>query len=106
MAWSSSTRRSRLPKDWPTRRLKAKARAKGSCQAEPHDPRCDGIGNECDHIINNDDHSLTNLQWLSTPCHIAKTKREAAEAKASRRLSFKLPREQHPNRTSVRRVGG
>jgi 5-methylcytosine-specific restriction endonuclease McrA len=95
MAWSSSDRRSRLPKDWSKRRLKVKDRAKGRCQAEVHEPRCDGIGTECDHIVNNDDHSLANLQWLSSPCHIAKTQREAKAA--AFKVGRRRPRnEQHP----------
>ena len=47
------------------------------CQAAVHAPDCHGIGAECDHIKPGDDHSLSNLQWLSAPCHLAKTLREA-----------------------------
>ena len=85
MPWATSTRRQRLPIDWPTRRRAVKARAHGHCQAPVHVDGCDGIGTQCDHIVNNDDHSLTNLQWLSKACHTAKTQREAAQAKPSRR---------------------
>lgn len=77
MTWSTSDRRSRLPSDWPKRRQQVKRRARGLCEAEQHEPDCNGIGTECDHIVNNDDHSLSNLQWLSTPCHKAKTQRES-----------------------------
>lgn len=38
-----------------------------------HVEECDGVGAECDHVVEGDDHSLGNLQWLSTPCHKAKT---------------------------------
>lgn len=91
--WANSTRRQRLPADWETRRAKVKHRARGMCQAKQHVPECDGYGNECDHIISGDDHSLANLQWLSTPCHKAKTEAENAARVTSRRL----PREAHPS---------
>jgi hypothetical protein len=74
--WVGSTRRARLPDDWPARVQAVKARAHGRCQATRHEPGCDGIGRECDHVKHGDDHSLANLQWLSTPCHKAKTTAE------------------------------
>ena len=86
--WATSDRRSRLPNDWPKRVAQTKARAKGKCQAVTHEPECDGIGRECDHIRAGDDHSLANLQWLSTPCHKAKTQAD--------KPSHKRPAPQHP----------
>lgn len=47
------------------------------CQAVSHAPGCDGIGTDCDHIKAGDDHRISNLQWLSGPCHKAKTAAEA-----------------------------
>ena len=92
MAWAGSTRRARLPRDWPARVAKVKARAKGRCQAREHEPECDGIGTDCDHIKSGDDHRLSNLQWLSGPCHDAKTKRDNAA-----RLALRWrPAEPHP----------
>ena len=88
MPWSSSDRRQRLPKDWPKRRAAVKRRAGGRCEAAVHVPECDGIGTDCDHIKAGDDHSLANLQWLSLPCHKAKT--------AAERPSRKRPAEKHP----------
>lgn len=75
MPWQADEtgRRGELPGDWPQRRAYVRHRAKGRCEAEVHDPRCNGIGRECDHIDGRDDHALDNLQWLSTPCHKAKT---------------------------------
>lgn len=96
MSWSTSTRRARLPSDWAKRRAKVKHRAKGQCQATTHEPECDGMGNECDHIKPGDDHRLSNLQWLSGPCHAAKTQREAQKALSGAREAAKLPRETHP----------
>jgi 5-methylcytosine-specific restriction protein A len=82
--WAGSTRSRRLPNDWGNRRNAVRRRARGQCEAEHHAPGCDGTGSECDHIIAGDDHSLTNLQWLSSACHRAKTLGEATEAKAAR----------------------
>lgn len=94
--WQTSDRRHRLPADWPVRRSAVKARAHGRCEALVHEPECDGIGTQCDHVIPNDDHSLANLQWLSDPCHLAKTLREAAAASAAARARATRPREQAP----------
>lgn len=91
VAWSSSDRRSRLPHDWPKLRAQVKRRARGRCEAAVHVAECDRIGTDCDHITQGDDHSLANLQWLSRPCHDAKTR---ADNGIARRLT--LPSEQHP----------
>lgn len=96
MSWSSSRRRDRLPTDWPARVARVKARAKGKCQAREHVRGCSGIGTDCDHIRRGDDHSLDNLQWLSGPCHVAKTAAENIadrEAWAAMRVR---PAEGHP----------
>lgn len=100
MAWSTSDRRARLPKDWPKRREATKRRAKGRCEGislngEPrwHVGTCDGIGTDCDHDKRGDDHSLSNLRWLSGECHKEKTKRE--------RPQRRRPAEQHPNSRSI-----
>lgn len=95
MAWSTSDRRQRLPADWDTIRAHVKTRAQGRCQAEVHDPRCDGRGTDADHITPGDDHSLSNLQWLSGPCHRAKTARESA-ARNTARAAQRIRPEQHP----------
>lgn len=103
MAWATSTRRQRLPANWDTIRTQVRDRAHGRCQGQDvlkvgaigHAPRCNGKGNDADHIKPGDDHGMGNLQWLSTPCHTAKTARETAErnkaqAEARRRT------ERHP----------
>lgn len=81
MTWATSTRRARLPRDWAKRVATVKRRARGQCQAETHEPECDGIGAQCDHMMPGDNHSLRNLQWLSEPCHRAKTQRESQSAR-------------------------
>lgn len=111
MSWSSSDRRSRLPADWPKRVVKVKARAGGRCEAywtagrvsqdARHHPDCGGIGSDCDHIVNDDNHAFSNLQWLSRPCHHAKTLGEAQAALNAKRAALKLPREAHPTRLTT-----
>lgn len=96
MAWTTSDRRTRLPDDWPVRRGRVKSRAKDRCEARTHARGCDGIGTECDHIIANDDHSLANLQWLSAPCHKAKTTADNAAARRAREAMRVRPSEAHP----------
>lgn len=95
MAWSTSDRRRRLPADWDAIRARVGARAGGRCQAQEHDPRCDGRGSDADHIAPGDDHSLGNLQWLSGPCHRAKTAQETA-ARNTARAAMRIRPEQHP----------
>jgi len=98
MAWSTSDRRHRLPKDWPTVKTQVKARAHGRCEATHHHPHCDGHGTEVDHINPGDNHDLANLQLLSQLCHQVKTDSETA---ARNKLNAKLrrkPTEEHPGR--------
>lgn len=86
--WAGSTRRARLPKDWPARREATQQRAGGRCEGislrgEPrwHTDECNGIGAECDHDKRGDDHDLGNLRWLSVPCHKRKTQAERPQRK-------------------------
>ena len=98
MAWHTSDRRHRLPKDWPTIVSRIKTRDQHRCQASRHDPRCDGRGTDVDHIIQGDNHSDDNLQLLNEYCHRAKT---ADETAARNKLNAKLrrrPEEEHPGR--------
>lgn len=74
MSWDTSTRRDRLPANWPILRRQAIARAHGRCQDTHHAAGCDGKAVEVDHIEQGDDHSPTNLQALSAACHARKTR--------------------------------
>lgn len=93
--WAGSTRRQRLPANWPQLVKQVKARDRGRCQAPVHVPKCDGIGTDVDHIIEGDDHRLTNLMLLSGPCHVAKTSRENAERNRARTAARIRP-DRHP----------
>lgn len=98
MAWATSNRRQRLPDDWSARRAKVKARANGRCQATAHQPDCNGTGTDADHIRPGDNHSLNNLQWLSAPCHKAKTTAENTARRQAEADARYRPAEQHPGR--------
>lgn len=88
MGWETSNRRAELPPDWLRLRVLVRDRAGGRCEAKAHEPECDGIGTDCDHIGDRNDHSLANLQWLSRPCHKAKTQAD--------KPTRKRPRPTHP----------
>jgi len=93
VSWDTSTRRDRLPTNWPTLVAKVKRRAKGRCEATHHAPGCTGRGRDVDHITQGDNHGLTNLQYLSGPCHERKTRLDNGYAAVVRR-----PTEHHPGR--------
>lgn len=69
--WEGSTRRARLPADWPRIRIRILER----------DPICKICGRELstdvDHVRAGDDHSDENLQGTCRRCHLTKTAREA-----------------------------
>lgn len=96
MAWETSRRRQRLPHNWPALVRAVRRRANGRCEATHHHPDCDWRGKDVDHKVAGDNHHPDNLQYLSSPCHKAKTKAENA---ARNRLHAQLkrrPPEQHP----------
>jgi hypothetical protein len=93
--WANSNRRAELPSNWDQLRRFVERRAGGLCQAVEHVLGCDGIGTDCDHIGDRDDHSPDNLQWLSVPCHRAKTREQSARYFARAR---RQP-ERHPTET-------
>lgn len=104
MSWDTSTRRSRLPGDWPRRRATVFKRDGYRCTMVTNGQRCThtdptGATIECDHIIRGDDHRIANLTTLcgrGSPAnhHAVKT---AAEAAAARRATTnRRPPEPHP----------
>lgn len=97
MAWTTSDRAARLPRDWAERRAFVAARAAGRCEAALNDgSRCEGIGAECDHIRRGDDHRVENLQWLCSWHHKRKTRREALTGLAELRAARQPRRRPHP----------
>jgi 5-methylcytosine-specific restriction endonuclease McrA len=101
MAWSTSDRGQRLPSNWLAIRRAVKARAGGKCQEAAHAPHCVGIGTDADHIEQGDNHDLSNLQWLSRPCHDAKTARETAARNRQTAALKRRPVEQHPGQRTT-----
>jgi len=84
MAWQTSNRASRLPKNWADIRRGILEQAHHQCQAPTHHPRCTGVATDVDHIKPGDDHTPANLQALSKECHDAKTARETAARNRAR----------------------
>lgn len=99
MNWLTSDRHDRLPDNWPKLVAQTKRRARGRCEAAYHVPECRGVGSQCDHVVQGDDHSPDNLQWLSGPCHAAKTRLDNGYS-----TPVKAPAEQHPGRVHPDRV--
>jgi 5-methylcytosine-specific restriction protein A len=92
MAWSTSDRRSRLPKDWHRRRAIAQREAGGQCQWVADGRRCPALGTDCDHIDRFGSDEPSNLQWLCRHHHNVKTGAESVAARKPRRR----PTERHP----------
>lgn len=92
--WVGSTRRARLPKDWPAIRARILARDLGRCYI------CKGLGADgVDHIVAGDHHDDGNLAAVhhNVPpfCHRRKTAAEANTARWSKSRTARPP-ERHP----------
>lgn len=79
MTWTGSTRRSRLPKDWP-RRVRLVLQRDPTCKLH-YAHICTTNSTEVDHIIAGDDHRLAALQGVCHPCHQRKTNTERPSIK-------------------------
>lgn len=96
MAWSTSDRRSRLPSNWSTLRVRVLRRDGYACQARDSMGRqCGAPANQVDHITPGDNHELTNLQALCQWHHARKSSREGAAARGPRAKQRREP-EPHP----------
>lgn len=97
MAWQGSTRRGRLPRNWPHLRRLVLRRDKGVCQAPFSDGSiCGREATDVDHIEPGDDHSLTNLRALCHWCHARKSSSEGGTAAALTRVRIARPKPTHP----------
>lgn len=80
--WQGSTRRARLPADWPAIRTRIIARDGGVCQLP--DPGtgliCGAPGTDVDHRRRGDDHRDTNLWLLCTAHHGRKSAAEGGNS--------------------------
>jgi 5-methylcytosine-specific restriction enzyme A len=96
MAWDTSTRKSRLPADWSTRRVRVLRRDGYKCQARDSlGVQCGDPANQVDHIIPNDDDSYENLQSLCRWHHARKSSAEGVAARKPRATQRREP-EAHP----------
>ncbi|MFG3405650.1 HNH endonuclease [Streptomyces sp. NPDC048142] len=83
MAWSTSNRRSELPRNWEAIRQRVIRRDRGLCRGVLSEGAlCGHPGTEVDHVRPGDDHTLANLQLLCSWCHRRKTQGESARARA------------------------
>ncbi|MFB7672935.1 HNH endonuclease [Kitasatospora purpeofusca] len=91
MAWSSSSRRGRLPKDWQAIRLRILARDRHACYV------CGRRATEVDHVRRGDDHADSNLRAICQGCHRLKSSREGGTAtRRGYRPTRRRPPESHP----------
>lgn len=117
MAWTTSTRRQRLPNNWNKIRQQVLQRANNKCEGLPHPmgtaaqiargtgtptgrwhaAGCNGRATDVDHIIPSDNHSTDNLQALSHACHHTKTTAETLERTATRHAMTQHKHAPHPN---------
>nr|WP_026246949.1 hypothetical protein [Streptomyces sp. SID8354] len=100
MAWSTSSRRERLPANWAQIRRRVLYRDGHQCTArDQYGVRCAEHATDVDHIRPGDDHREANLTSLCGWHHRVKSSREGAAAKAAvrRRQNRRFRRtETHP----------
>ena len=96
MGWETSDRKSRLPSDWPVRRVRVLRRDGYRCQArDSMGVKCNAPANQVDHIIPNDDDDYDNLQALCRWHHARKSSHEGVAARKPRSSRYRDP-ESHP----------
>ena len=101
--WRGSTRRQRLPPDWPAICQTVRDTYGDSCYICEH-----AHVRDVDHVHRGDDHSLANLRPICgarcqqckaehrTPCHTAKSSREGGQAAQAARPKRARAPEPHP----------
>lgn len=102
MGWETSDRRSRLPANWSTLRVRVLRRDGYRCQARDSlGAQCGAPANQADHVRPGDDHSLENLQSLCRWHHARKSSAEGAAARPPRPTQARPP-EAHPGMLPVK----
>lgn len=96
MAWAGSTRRARLPKDWPRIRRRIIRRDRVCVWPMSDGTLCSAVGTDVDHIVPGDDHSDANLRLLCTWHHRQKSSSEGGTAAALTRVRTARPVPTHP----------
>lgn len=83
--WKGSTRRSRLPADWPQRVAAVLKRDGYRCTHVRVDTetRCTERATDADHVVHGDDHRLSNLAAKCGYHHREKTAGEGNRARAA-----------------------
>jgi 5-methylcytosine-specific restriction protein A len=101
--WRGSTRRDRLPADWPQRCAAVRELYGTACYICSH-----GGASDTDHVQRGDDHQLSNLRPVCgarcqlcraegrTPCHVVKSSREGGIAAQAAKPKRSRPAERHP----------
>jgi len=95
-AWRGSTRKGRLPVDWPRLRQIVLKECGQRCEWVEDGVRCNLPATDVDHIKPGDDHSRRNLQGLCQDHHKAKSSAEGNAAQARLRALRRLPEEPQP----------
>ncbi|MER7922194.1 HNH endonuclease [Streptomyces sp. NPDC096057] len=97
MAWQNSTRRARLPRNWPLLRRRVLHRDGYVCQARFSEGQlCGAPATDVDHIEAGDNHSMANLRALCAWCHKQKSSSEGGTAAALTRVRTERPKPTHP----------
>jgi hypothetical protein len=94
--WKSSTRRDRLPADWPKLRAMTFARDGAACTWVVDGERCWAPATDCDHVNRGDDHSLANLTSLCSRHHAEKSAQEGVQARKEKARATLLEPDEHP----------
>lgn len=96
--WSGSTRRHRLPPNWPAIRAATLNRDHHTCQLRY--PGCTTRATHADHITPGDNHHPSNLQAACPHCHNTKSAREGNRAATAARQPRTRQPEPHPGLTA------
>jgi 5-methylcytosine-specific restriction protein A len=96
--WAGSTRRTRLPSNWPTIRANILRRDNHRCTLIINGHRCTSPATEVDHRDRLAGDHPSNLRSLCTTHHAAKTSQEGNTTRWEHRMT--RPAEQHPGMIS------